>query len=266
LPRRRIVPATLATLATPATVPYELEGGVMNRSRFALSVAFVGLMCLWPLQAKGDAQAQEKPVVPLPQPGVPQIMTMEAKFVRAAYNAEGYVILGYQASNRSIGDEWMLLEVGMTIMDKVPDYKLTRGAISLETPDGKTIPLPTAPEQRAGQVQAIQNRAKVQRDSINYFPPRASRPCALLFFPDLGSRSLPYDEVDLTSDRACLGRLYFAIPGGIAYGQYWLNVKFQNSLVRVPFRILTKDEEQFFSKNYKAIDKQVEEAFKPKKK
>ena len=31
----------------------------MNRSSFALSVAFVGLMSLWPLQTKGDAQAQE---------------------------------------------------------------------------------------------------------------------------------------------------------------------------------------------------------------
>ena len=235
----------------------------MSSSR-ALSVAFVGLIAMWTFQTTGDAQTQQKPTVQIPKPGVPQIMTMEAKFVRAAYNNEGYVILGYQATNRSVGEEWMLLEIGITVLDK--DYTLKRDAFSLETPDGKTIPLPTAPEQRTGQVQAIQNRAKVQRDSINYFPPRASRACALLFFPDLGSRSLPYDEVDLTSDRACLGRLYFAIPGGIAYGQYWLNVKFQNSLVRVPFRILTKDEEQFFSKNYKAIDKQVEEAFKPKKK
>ena len=235
-------------------------------SRCALSVAFVGLMLVWPLQTNGDAQAQEKPVVQLPQPGVPQIMTMEAKFVRAAYNNEAYVILGYQASNRSVGEEWMLLEVGMTVLDKTPDYRLTREALSLETPDGKTIPLATVEEQRKGNPQAIQQRARVQRDSINYFPPRASRSCAILFFPELGSRALPYDVVDLSNDRACIGRLYFQIPGGIAYGQHWLNVKFQNSLVRVPFRILTEEEEQFLSKNYKSIDRQVEEAFKPKKK
>ena len=103
---------------------------------------------------------------------------------------------------------------------------MTRDDLSLETPDGKTIPLPTVTEQREGNVQAIQQRAKVQRDSINYFPTGASRACAILFFPDLGSRALPYDEVDLSDDRACLGRLYFKIPGGIAYGQHWLNVKF----------------------------------------
>jgi hypothetical protein len=35
-------------------------------------------------------------------------MTIEGKFVRAAYNNEGYVILGYQLVNRSVGEEWML--------------------------------------------------------------------------------------------------------------------------------------------------------------
>jgi hypothetical protein len=160
----------------------------------------------------------------------------------------------------------MLLEVGMTVLDNVPDYRLMREALSLETPDGKTIPLATVEEQRQGNPQAIQQRAKVQRDSINYFPTRASRACAILFFPELGSRALPYDVVDLSNDRACLGRLYFKIPGGIAYGQHWLNVKFEKSLVRVPFRILTNDEEKLLSKNYKSIEKQVKEAFQPKKK
>src|SRR4030095_6477631 len=137
--------------------------------RRALLVGFVGLMSVWPLQTKGNAQSQEKPVVQIPQAGVPQIQTMEGKFVRAAYNTEGYVILGYQASNRSIGDEWMLLEVGMTVLDRVPDYTLTRDALSVDTPDGKKIPLPSAVEQREANPRAIEQRAKVQRDSINYF-------------------------------------------------------------------------------------------------
>jgi len=43
-------------------------------------------------------------------------------------------------------------------------------------------------------------------------------------------------------------------------------VKFPNSLVRVPFRILTKEEEKTFSKHYKSISQQVKDAFKPAKK
>jgi hypothetical protein len=240
------------------------QGDDMN-CRYAVT-ALAGVLALLPLQATTGAQAGEKPVVQIPQSGVPQILTIEGNFVRAAYNREGYVILGYQASNRSIGDEWMLLEVGMTLLEGTPDYRLTRDALSLETPDGKTLPLPSIAEQRAGNPSAIQQRAKVQRDSINYFPSSAHRSCGILFFPDLGSRALPFEDVDLSSDRACIGRLYFQIPGGIAYGQHWLNVKFQNSLVRVPFRILTKDEEKLLSKNYKSIKQQVKDAFAPPKK
>ena len=232
----------------------------------SLSLVLVGLVSLWPAAAPAEAQTQAPPVVQIPQPGVPQIMTMEGKFVRAAYNNEGYVILGYQPANRSIGEEWLLIEVGLTVLDKVPDQKLTRDAFSLETPDGKTLPLPSVSEFREGSTQALQNRAKVQRDSINYFPPSASQACRIGFFSDLQDRAMPWDEFEVSNRRACLGRLYFHVPGGIAYGQHWLNVKFQKSLIRVPFRILTEDEEKLLSKNYKSISKQVKDAFKPKKK
>jgi len=70
----------------------------------------------------------------------------------------------------------------------------------------------------------------------------------------------------LSPQRACLGRLFFQVPGGIKYGQHFLNVKFKDSLVRVPFRILTKDEEKLLDKNYGDIRKQVQDAFKPPKK
>jgi hypothetical protein len=75
---------------------------------------------------------------------------------------------------------------------------------------------------------------------------------------------MSWDHVDLTDDRACLGQLFFPVPGGITYGQYWLEVKFDQSLARVPFRIFTKDEEKLVSKNYKSIKKQVEDQFKKK--
>jgi hypothetical protein len=217
--------------------------------------------------APGLGQSKQPPTVQIPNPGVPQIMTLQANFVRAAYNNEGYVILGYQMANRSIGDPWMLLEVGITVLDGVKDQVLKREAISLETPDGTTIPLPTMTEYRKGEsaVQAVQTRSKVQRDSINYFPPSASRPCRLGFFADLDTRAMGWDQVELSNTRACLGQLYFNLPGGIAYGQHWLNVKFAESVVRVPFKILTKDEEKLLSKNYGSIKKQVDNAFKKKK-
>jgi len=217
------------------------------------------------LQPPARAQSQQPPPVQMPQPGVPQIMTLEGKFVRAAYNNEGYVIIGYQIVNRSIGEEWVRLEVGMSLLGDTPDFKLTREALSLETPDGKTTPLASVEDYRSANLQATESRAKVQRDSINYFPPMASQACRIGFFSQLNQRAMPWDEVELSTRRACLGQIYFHPPTKITYGQYWLNVKFEKSLVRVPFRVLTEDEEKQLGKNFGSIKKQVDNAFKKKK-
>jgi hypothetical protein len=210
------------------------------------------------------AQSQEKPKVALPQPGVPEIVTLEGMYVRAAYNNEGYAILGYRLANSSVGEPWMLLEVGITVRDGVPNHTLTRDALSLDTPDGKTIPLASVEDYRKGNMRALENRAKVVKDSINYFPPGATRGCRIGFFSQTEDRAMAWDQVELSNNRACVGRLFFQVPGGIAHGQHFLNVKFAQSVIRVPFRILTKDEESLLDKNFKDIRKQVEEAFKPK--
>ena len=228
------------------------------REKSLLSMAAVGVLSLCPL----TLQAQEPPKVQMPQPGVPEIMTMEGRYVRAAYNNEGYAILGYRAANLSVGDEWLLLEVGIALRDGVPDFTLTRDALSLETPDGKTLPLPSVEDFRKANLAALQARAKVQRDSINYFPPNAHQACRIGFFAELDQRALPWDKVELSDQRACLGRLFFQVPTKIAHGQHFLNVKFAKSVIRVPFRILTKEEDKFLEKNYKDIEKQVEQAFK----
>jgi len=211
-------------------------------------------------------RAQEKPQVQIPNPGVPQVMTLEGKFVRAAYNNEAYVILGYQVANRSIGDEWMMIDLGTTVLDNTPAYKLTRDKVSLSLPDGKEIGLASVEDYRKANLRALESRARVQRDSINYFPPQASQACRIGFFAELGGPALPWDVVELSNRRACVGRLFFQVPGGIKHGQYFLNVKFEKSVLRVPLRILTEEEEKFLGKNYGDIRKQVKEAFAPKKK
>jgi hypothetical protein len=235
----------------------------MSRKGIGLvRMAAAGLLCFG-LFSGGGAPAQEAPKVKIPEPGVPQIMTMEGRYMRVAYNNEGYAILGYRVANMSIGQPWMLLEVGISLRDKMPDYVLRRDALSIETPDGKTIPLATVPEYREANLGALQHQAKVQRDNIDIFPPNAHQACRIGFFDDVNSRGNAWDQVTFTDQQACLGRLYFQVPGGIAYGQHWLNVKFANSLVRVPFRILTKEEYALLDKNYKSISKQVKDAFKP---
>ena len=229
--------------------------------------SFHAALAAMPLAALATVFAGgQQPEVKIPQPGVPQIMTLEANFVRVAYNNEGYVILGYQIANRTVGEDWVMLDVGITMMEKVPTYELKRDALSLDTPDG-TVPLPSIEEYRENEskVQPLQNRMKVQRDSINYFPPWTTGVNRLGFFADLGSQAMPWNQADVTNSRACVGQLYFHVPGGTKHGQYWLNVKFAQSVVRVPFRLLTKEEEKTLGKNYGDIKKQVDAAFRKKK-
>jgi hypothetical protein len=232
------------------------------KSALAAAAVAASVCVVAPLAAQDSKQ---KPTVKIPEAGVPQIMTIEGNFVRAAYNNEGYVILGYKTANMSVGEDWLLLDIGATVRDGVKAQVLKREAITLDTPDGK-LPLPSVEEYRKADLRALDKRANVARDSINYFPPMASQPCRIGFFSETGSAAMAWDQVELSNTRACLGRIYFKVPGGIKYGQHWLNVQLRDTLIRVPFRVFTKEEEKTLSKNYRDIKKQVEEAFKPKKK
>ena len=210
------------------------------------------------------AQATPKPKAPVPT--VPEIFTLMGQYVRVAYNNEGYVTLGYRTANASVGNEWMLLEIGLTVRKGVSTSVLKRDAFSLKTPDGTTLPLATQQEYSKGELQGLRTFANNVRDSISYFPGDVARRCAVSFFTDPDRRGLSYDQVELNSMSGCLGRIYFHVPGGIKTGQHWLNVKFAESEVQVPFRILTKEEAKEFSKTWEDIKEEHDEATKQKNK
>ena len=224
----------------------------------------VGLVALLALAVGTSGSLAQEPAIKAPEPGVPELFTLEGQFVRVAYNNEGYVSLGYRMANRTVGEEWMLLEMGVTLRRGVEYQTLKRGAVSLDTPDHKNIPLASQEDYTGANLRSLGLRTTtIPKDNISYFPPDAREPCRIGFFADTAStRTMAYDQVDLSSQRGCLGRIYFHVPGGIQRGQHWLNVQFEKSLVRVPFRILTEEEEKTLSKSWKDIKKEHEKAFK----
>src|SRR5262249_49803228 len=155
---------------------------------------------------------QEKVVVP--QPTVPQIFTLMGQYVRVAYNNQGFVTLGYKVAQESVGEDWLMLEVGMTMVAPTGSYRLKRGGLKLKTPDGTFIPLATQADYAgAGFLPSLRMKAKVMRDSINYFPGDVNMPCSLNFFVDMGQghRQLAVDDLELSSNRGCVGRLFFKV-------------------------------------------------------
>ncbi|PWB76976.1 MAG: hypothetical protein C3F15_04230 [Holophagae bacterium] len=190
-----------------------------------------------------------------------QKFDVKGEYVRLVYNDEGWVVLGYRVANGSVGEEWMLLEVGVTLMKDVPDQKLVRGSLTVTTPDGSSVPLASQEEFSKANLRALDARANMTRDSINYFPVMVDKPCRIGFFTDISepARGMAYDEVELSDDRACAGRAYFKIPGGIQYGQHFLNVQFAGSTVNVPFRIMTKEELKENKAKWEELQKQLKQ-------
>lgn len=209
----------------------------------------------------GPQSGQQKPQVKLPDPQNAQITTLEDQYVRVAYNNEGYVIMGYRLTQGLVGKEWIRLEVGTTLRDGKPRYSLKRSDITLDTPDNKHLSLPSNADFQQVDVRGLDQQASVINDSINYFPPTVRGSQRMGFFAEPQSGVRAYDEVDIDATRSCIGRLYFKVPGGLQYGQHYLNFQFATSKVRVPFRIFTKDEEKMVQKNWRDIKKQVDEAF-----
>ena len=235
-----------------------------NRSIAILATATV----LLTLAVSGRLAAQVEPKGALqgmtaPKPDVPEIFTLVGEFVRMAYNNEGYAVLGYRLVQDEVGSPWALMNVGVTLRKGVPDYTMKRDVFTLQTPDGKTVPLATQQEYlKAGSLPALNQKAKVVKDSINYFPAGPNRPCAIRFFADQGGPGLAFDQVDLSWERDCVGRLFFNVPGGIQPGQYWLNVKFATTVVQVPFRVFTKEEAKDFKKQWQDLKEGHDASYK----
>jgi len=211
--------------------------------------------------AAQTAMAQEEMKAPVSTEN--EIFTIKGEFTRIAYNNEGWVTLGYRTANGSQGDQWMLLDAGVTVFKGRPNQKLTRASFSVKMPDGSMVPMASQREfQEAGYLRGLNRRADTVRDSINYFPNQAAQACPMLFFSDPANSNgaLSFDEFEVSWQRGCVGRLFFKLPDGqtIEPGQYWLSVKFAGSTVEAPFRIMTKEEEKYLRKNWKDLQKEHE--------
>jgi hypothetical protein len=226
------------------------------------NVLTVCVMALVLMGIGTPAVTAQEPDVEAPQPTVPGLFTLKGEFTRIAYNNEGWVTLGYRTANASQGQDWLMVEVGVSLRKPTKNETLMRDVFTLKMPDGSIVPLATQKEYNgAGYLRALNARADTVRDSINYFPVEANQACALSFFSDPTTRgSISRDQVELSIRRACLGRLFFKMPEGktIVPGQYWLYTDFAGSQVQTPFRILTKEEQKYLKKNWKGLKKQHE--------
>ncbi len=166
---------------------------------------------------------------PTGDPGVDRV----GKYLLMSKTPELEVVIGYRHAQYKIGAPWLLLEVAMT-SPTGEVATVERSEVSVETPDGKTIPLATQKEftKAYSSLQAFIRSADVVRDPMDYWPPRKVT-CPIQFFVEPGS-TVSFDQVTVSDRSACQGRFLFEIPGGVQPGRYVFKIDSEKNKITIP--------------------------------
>ena len=169
---------------------------------------------------------------PTDTPGVERL----GEYILKQFGPELWAVLGYRFASTQIGDEWMILEVGLSSPNG-QTAKVLRENISLRTPDGARLALATQEEFNAvyGSLRSVIAKADVNRDPLDYFPP-SRVVCPIQFFVAPG-QGVVFNQVTVSDRRGCYGRMYFDVPGGIQPGRWVFEVDLPESEIRIPFEL-----------------------------
>jgi len=210
----------------------------------ALALA-LGVVGAWP---SGRTSAAEE------TQAAPAQVQIAGVFVRRAFNEEGMVVVGFHTANDTVGQEHLMLEVAMTTLN---DHRITIPSQNLRliTPAGEVLSLMSQEYflQHANELAMLGALADTQSDSLNYLPKAANVLCPIRFFsdPSDGGTGIVSDALNMSPEHACVGRVYFEIPGGTQYETYALAIKFDETILQVPFRLMTKEEVVEFRQSWK---------------
>ncbi len=133
------------------------------------------------------------------------------------------------------GEPWLVLNVGLSGMTGEAT-EVDRKAVSVRTPAGRTVPLPSYKEfnQAFGELTSLSRRAALASQPLD-FTRGGRRSCAIDFMPVPGSARVARTAVNVTKNDFCVGLLYFPIRGGVQPGPWKLLIEFEESEAVVPF-------------------------------
>lgn len=146
------------------------------------------------------------------------------------------VIVDYKFASRSLGDDWIILNVAVTSSESKA-IEVRRKHVLVRTPDGRKIPLPPYADFISAypEVQSAARRAAVASDPID-FTMAGRQTCDLAFQPLPGTVA-SLESVFVNMRKICSGLLYFPVQGGIQPGRWEFIIEFEEFDARVPFEI-----------------------------
>jgi hypothetical protein len=142
--------------------------------------------------------------------------------------------VGYRFADDTLGSKWLFLDFAATGTEG-ESVAIARTKISVQTPDGNTVPLATQKEflDAYNQLRSEIARANIAGEPLDYWGGR--RPCLLDFFSS--GTHVVQESAFVNVYRVCFGRLYFHVPGGVQPGKYVLVVGLKEGEMRIPFTL-----------------------------
>jgi len=193
--------------------------------------AFVlGVLAIVPLACGSTTPAMPNPVIEptIDQPG---------RYIVRYRDSVVEIVLDTKYAANNLGEEWLILNTAMSGMTGA-DTEIDRELVSVRTPDGRTIPLPSYREFNAAysKIAPAARRAGLASDPLDFT--RASRrDCLVDFFPLPGSGRSARKALHVSKNDLCVGLLYFPIPNGVQPGSWKLIVEFEETEAILPFTL-----------------------------
>jgi hypothetical protein len=164
------------------------------------------------------------------RPSVAQIGRTQVRTLGA--DLEG--IVSYKFADANLGEEWLIVSAALT-GQRAESIEVKQSDISVRTPDGRRIPLPTQKEfiEAYSELQSLLRRAAIASEPLE--ATRADkRPCDLnyLRLPGTGGTR---DTIWINQRELCVGMLVFPVQGGVQPGRWMLIVELEESSLEIPF-------------------------------
>jgi hypothetical protein len=163
-------------------------------------------------------------------PSVTQVGRTQVRTVGA--DLEG--VVSYKFADSSLGDEWLIINAALT-GERAESIEVKLSDVSVRTPDGRRIPLPTQKEfiDAYPQLQSTLRRAAVASEPLE--ATRGGKRACDLNFLRIPGTGTTRDAIWINERELCVGMLAFPVQGGIQPGRWKLIIELEESSLEIPF-------------------------------
>ena len=173
----------------------------------------------------------------MPNPVTEPMIDQPGRYIVRYRDAAIEVVLDTEFAANNIGEEWLILSAAMSGMTGGAT-RVDRDLVSVRTPDGRTIPMPSYREFNAAytELAPAARRAELATDPLD-FTRGGRRSCRIDFFPLPGSGRVSNNVLNVTKNEFCVGMLFFPVSNGVQPGDWRLIIEFEETEAVVPFRL-----------------------------